>query len=220
MPPGDLAVISHFAERCRLDGGLQSWIDYFDSGQDRDFRVFNPKRVCQFDSVLYDVNLVFQRWEDIDRAIGDDQRPGIGRDVKDKPMAGSPCRTKAGCLPDDCSHQFVSAPMSASSLSLRRLANQRNRHICGSVAVLRFNHLVGCDVKTGGLCDRKDLIRRPDQDRRDDACDRACKRGRVARMRHCCEWGAASTPSFPKDAETFLRPAVHCDYLPKLPMDR
>ena len=63
-------------------------------GQDRDVRVAHAERMRKVDRVLHDVDLVLQRRIDVDRGVGDEQRPRIAGHVDDEDMAHAPGRAQ------------------------------------------------------------------------------------------------------------------------------
>ncbi len=83
----DLAAIGHLAQRRGVDGRADVRRDRLDRGEDRHPRRHDAQRPSQVDGVLHDVALVDQRGVDVDRRVGDEQRPGIARRVDGEDVA-------------------------------------------------------------------------------------------------------------------------------------
>ena len=61
----------------------------------------DPQRVREIDGVLDDVDLVLQRRRDVDRRVGDDQRPIVAGHVHDEAMADPARRAQAALAAHD-----------------------------------------------------------------------------------------------------------------------
>ena len=144
---GNLASIGHLAKCGRIKGGLDLFRDDLDRGQDRHARFRYTQGVRQIDRVLDDVPLVRQRGVDVDRGVGDEERPRIVGRVDRKDVAYAPGGAQAAFAVDNSMHELI---------RMERAFHQR-LDLAGAghgdglsrrgLAVFRRNDLVRCQIE-------------------------------------------------------------------------
>ena len=123
----------------------------------------------QFDGVLDDVYLVFQRRRDVDGGIGNQQWPVIGRHIHQENVADPAIGAQAIGTRDDLTHQLVGVQAAFHQCLGIAGAYQRNCQRCRVMAVRGIDDADAVQVDAEFLGDRADLVFRADEDRLDDA---------------------------------------------------
>src|SRR5207247_1660111 len=103
----DLPAVSHLAESGGIDRRLDLRVQHLHGREDRDPRLLYPEDMRQVDRVLDDVALGVEVGRDVDRRVGDEERPRVGRHVDHEDVADAPRRAEPGFLGDDRLHQLV-----------------------------------------------------------------------------------------------------------------
>ena len=149
------------------------------------FGQLQTKRMREVDSVLDDVDLVFERRVDVDRGIGDEERPRIVRSVDHEDVAHAPGGMKL-FLVDDRAHEFVGMEAALHQRLDLAIARQRDRLGRRRVAMFRRHEFIAGEVELGLFRGGSDFGLGPDQDGNDELLlggfDRAQQRNRVDRM--------------------------------------
>ena len=104
---GDLAAIGHLAKRGRVERGPDLLRDGLDRRENRHARLRDAQSVRQIDRILDDVALVRQRGIDVDRRVGDEERPRIVGRVDRKDVADAPGGAQAALAVDHRMHELV-----------------------------------------------------------------------------------------------------------------
>ena len=179
------SAILHSAAASSVERDLRA--DGFDGRQDRHPRLGDPQDMRQVDGVLDDVALVLEVGIDVDRRVGDEERPRVSRRVHHKDMAdaagrcaGPRPRSTTACISSSvCRLPFISA----STLPARARATAAAG---GRVAVFGSDDFVGRKIDRRGRGGCADLGLRTDQHRDDQlrlgGVHRAEQRGRIDRM--------------------------------------
>ncbi|RAS37462.1 hypothetical protein BX591_103316 [Paraburkholderia bryophila] len=172
----DLAAIGHFAER----GGVERRGDFrgdgFQRGQHRHFRQRNTQRVREFDCVAHDIGFLFQRRENIDGRVRDEQRLRIARHIHDENVTQTPFGADAGVLADHFLQQFIRVQAAFHQRVRCAGAHQFDGFRGGRVTMRRVDHAAGSQI---------DFERRrqtTDADFRPSSCRPSTPRRRNGRM--------------------------------------
>jgi hypothetical protein len=151
---------------------------------------------------LHDVDFLHQCRRDVDRGVGDHDRPWIGGNVHQEDVADAPAGAQAGSARDDLGHQFVGVQAAFHQRFGVTAAYQRHRHRRRFVAVLAVHDAVVLEVQAIFLGDGADALLGTDQDRVDEpgfgGQQRALERFAVAGVNHrhvdrCQALGALDT---------------------------
>ena len=131
------------------------------------FGQLQAERMREVDGVLDDVDLVFERRVDIERGIGDEERPRIVRSVDDEDVAHAPVGMQL-FLVDDRAHEFVGVEAALHQRLDLAVARQRDGLRRRGVAMLRRHEFIGGEVELGRFRRGADFGLGPDQDRNDE----------------------------------------------------
>ena len=101
----DLAAVGHLAQRRGIQRGRHVRIDGLDRGEDSHARPLDAERMGKVDRVAHDVCLLRQRRRDVERRVGDDERPRVGGRLHQEAMAHATAGAQRTA--DDRAHQFV-----------------------------------------------------------------------------------------------------------------
>jgi hypothetical protein len=87
-----------------MEGGIKYRRNGFHGGQNRHFRALDAYRFGHVYSVLRNVAFIFQARLDVDRRIGNEQRPRVRRNIKGEDMAHAPVGPQATFSLQDSRH--------------------------------------------------------------------------------------------------------------------
>ena len=152
----------------RIKGRLDFFRDDLDRGQDRHARLRYTQGVRQIDRVLDNVPLVRQRGVNVDRGVGDEERPRVVGRVDRKDVAYAPGGSQAAFAVDNSMHELI---------RMERTLHQR-LDLAGAghgdglsrrgLAVLCRNDLVRRQIELSQRGGGANLGLRPNQNRRNE----------------------------------------------------
>ena len=178
----DLAAVGHLAQRRGIERGGHVRIDGLDRREDGNARAREAERVREVDRVAYDVRLVGERRRDVERGVGDDERPRIRRRLHQEAVAhATPGAQRAR---NHGTHQLVG--VQAALHQRVDLAVERELHGArgGRVAVRHVLDREVVDLQLGLLRHRQKTRTRPDEHRLDQARGAGVERGGQAHASH------------------------------------
>ena len=182
----DLSAVGHLAQRGRVDRRRHLRVDGFHGGENRDLRRGDAKGNREIDGVLADIDFVLERRGNVDGRVGHDEDLVVGRHVHDEDVTDAAARPKPSLPRHHGAQQLVG--VQAPLHEQLGLTQAHELHGLGRrcVAVRRVDQADLTELDSVLLRDVADLLRRTDEDGRDQALragfDGAGQRRRVARV--------------------------------------